>query len=282
MAKGQTAMKLTIGCVTRGRPERVIETVRIALSNIRERDTKLFILADEDDVRMNGFGPVPDGSILNVQPREDSVGAKWNRLPRLAEADVYMCIVDHTVILTPGFDTKILDASMIFHDGIGCVVTHLANLSFPFYQAPTARMVEIMGGIYPTMFPYWFVDHWLDDICKMTGRYVMADVACDSSKKPNTQDFREPHLWASLYDSLVLEREEMAERLFEKMDEPEWRKEMLRRQWPLFHQRSRMINNMVRGISELDTSRDERYMRIRAKGISMIENAFSELQRKSA
>lgn len=275
-------MKLSIGLVTRGRPELVDATVRQVLANVRERDTTLHILADEDDVRMNGFGPVPDGAILNVQPREDSVGEKHNRLPKIAPADVYLCIVDHTVITTPGFDTRILDASMVFHDGIGCVVTHMANLSFPYYQAPTAKMVEIMGGIYPTMFPYWFVDHWLDDICKMTGRYVMADVSCDSSRKPNTQDFREPFLWASVYDALVVEREEMANRLLDCMDEPEWRKKMLRLQWPLFHQRSRIINNIVRDIPELDTSRDARYLRIRAKGIAMIENAYSELQRKSA
>ncbi len=274
-------MKLTIGIATRGRPELVSMTVRRTIENVREQDTRVIVLADHDDMAVAAIvGEIEShGATLHIDQREDSVGAKWNRLTRLAPADVYLAMVDYSPEITPGFDTKILRAAQVFPDGIGCVYNHMANLSFPCYQAPTARMVEIMGGIYPTCFPYWFVDHWLDDLCRMTGRYVFADVAVDYSKQPGTQDFREPLLWAALYDSLEHEREAMAEKLLAEMEEPAWRKEQLRMNFPLVHQRSRIVNNIVRGMEGTDKSMDERYLRIRAKGIATIEQF---LERKAA
>ncbi len=274
-------MKLTIGIATRGRYDLLSTTIKHTRDNIREKDTKLVALFDDDDPTIK-YAAVHKEVILSVKPREDSIGAKWNRMISLAPADVYLAMVDHSPQVTPGFDTKILQAAQVFPDGIGCVYSHMANLSFPSYQAPTARMVEIMGGIYPTYFPYWFVDHWLDDICRMTGRYVFADTAVDSSRRPGTQDFRDPPLWAALYDALQSEREYMAEMLLEQMEEPAWKKEQLRMNWPLVHQRSRMINGLVRAMPGTDKSTDARYERIRANGISMIQNALNQLERKAA
>ena len=44
------------------------------------------------------------------------------------------------------------------------------------YQAPTAGLVAKLGYIYNPEYPFWFVDHELDDICRMIGRYVCVDV----------------------------------------------------------------------------------------------------------
>lgn len=267
-------MSLTIGLVTRGRPELLSYTLGKTVANIRG-DTRLIVLADEDDERMRGFS-FP-GAEIDFRAREDSIGAKWNRMHKLAPADVYMVMVDHSPMLTEGFDLKVMEAAKIFPDGIGGVYDHLFCMSFPHINAATSKMVELMGGMYPTHFPYWFVDHWFDDICRMIGRFVFCDVVCDSSKRPGTQDQREPWLWGSLYDALYREREEVAERLLSHMDEPEWRKDMLRRNFPLVHERSRYINSLLRGNEGTDKSRDERYLRIREAGISKIANVYKEL-----
>jgi hypothetical protein len=273
---------LTIGIVTRGRKKVVAQTALETLKNVREKGTKIVILADHDD-DLEGL-VLPEGVILNVGRREDSVAGKWNRMLRLFPADVYMGMCDYRYQATPGFDTRILEGASLFKDGIGCVVQHLANLSFPAYQCVTSKMAEIMGHFYVEHFPYWFVDHWLDDICKMTGRYVYAEGETAVFPRPGnggTQDFREPALWASLYDALCGEREEIANRLLAEMDITDDQRAILRAQWPLIHQRSRMINGMVRGM-EGNAPHDERYNRIRAKGVEKLTEIYNELTEKRA
>ena len=274
-------MTLTIGIATRGRAELVSKVATDTLRNCRA-DTRIVVLADADD-DLSALS-VPSEIIVDVQPRPDSVGEKWNRMSDLAPAQVYMVMNDYISQATPGFDRNILQSASIFNDGIGAVYQHLLNLTFPVFQAVTAKMFQIMGGIFPTYFPYWFADHWLDDICKMTGRYVYSDGQTVVHPRPGTgatQDLREPWLWATLYDALYLEREAIAERLFCAMHIPEWQKEVLRAQWPLVHQRSRMINDIARGMQG-NAPHDERYAKIRAKAAILLQNLYQDLEKRAA
>lgn len=270
--------RLTIGIATRGRKQVAAQTATETLRNVREAGTKIVILADHDDDWSNMV--LPQGVILDVRQREDSVAGKWNRLPSIAPADVYLAMCDYRYQATPGFDTGILRAASVFHDGIGCVAQHLANLSFPAYQAPTAKMVKIMGGLYVEHFPYWFVDHWLDDICKMIGRYACAEGETAVLPRPGnggTQDFREPSLWATYYDAMEADREDMANCLLAEMDVSDAQRAILRAQWPMIHQRSRMINGMVRGM-EGNAPFDDRYRRIREKATSRMLEIYENMK----
>lgn len=269
---------LTIGIATRGRARLASWTATETLRNVREEGTKIIVLADQDDDLSEMA--LPEGVMLSVQQREDSVGGKWNRMLEYRPADVYLAMCDYRAQSTPGFDTEILQKSSLFTDGIGCVVQHMANLSFPCYQAVTHRMASIMGGVYVEHFPYWFVDHWLDDICKMTGRYVFANSDTTLLPRPGsggTQDFREPGFWATLYDALYRERESVAEKLMSEMEITDSQRNILRAQWPLVHQRSTMINNLVR-VMEGNAPFDERYIRIRERGISKLHGIYNQLQ----
>jgi hypothetical protein len=272
--------KLTIGIATRGRPKLAAMTAIETLKNVREKGTQIVILADADD-DITGMTPLlPDGVALSIEPREDSVGAKWNRMISRHPADVYMAMVDYSPQTTPGFDTNILKAAELFNDGIGCVYQNLANLSFPAYQCMTAKMAAVMGHFYVEHFPYWFVDHWLDDICRMTGRYVYAAGERTIYERPgngSTQDFREPPLWATLYDALADEREAIANQLLAACDMTDSQRAILRAQWPLIHQRSTMINSMVRGM-EGNAPFDARYERIRNRGIALLQSKYAELK----
>lgn len=268
---------LTIGIATRNRRVLCEWTVLETLRNVREAGTKIVVLADDDDDLASIV--LPEGVILSIERRADSVGAKWNRMMQIAPADVYMAACDYRPQITPGFDTNILKSAAVFDDGLGCVYQQLANLSFPTFQCITSKMAEIMGHFYVEHFPYWFVDHWLDDICRMTGRFSFADGGTEVGYRgqKSTQEFREPRLWATLYDAQFEEREDIAEKLLAKMDEPEWRKKMLRSQWPLIHQRSRMINDIVRGM-EGNAPMDDRYFRIREKGAEKLLGYYEKLK----
>lgn len=271
---------LTIGIATRGRPTLAWWTAVTTRENAGP-DTTILLLADHDDPRLEEI-EVPEGVTLSVEPREDTIGGKWNRMIRLAPADVYMAMCDYRAQITPGFDQNILEAAAVYRDGIGFAFQHLANLSFPAYQSMTAKTAAIMGHFYVEHFPYWFTDHWLDDIGRMIGRVVFSPgQTAVGNREGGTQEFREPHLWASLYDALAGEREAIAEKLLAEMDEPEWRKDMLRMNWPLIHQRSRIINGLVRNMKGTATP-DKRYQRIRDRAVEKLSTIYTELQRKAA
>ena len=185
-------MSLSINLATRGRSEIVLHTLEATLPNISRRDTVLLVSVDADDAktveRVSCFALDHPQMLVSARPREDSVGEKYNRVLKLAPADVYLMMVDYAPHMTHGFDQRILDAAALFPDNIGVVYNYMANASFPGINAVTAGLAAKMGGIYPTHFPYWFVDHWLDDIARLINRIAFADVVIDTSLKQRTRN----------------------------------------------------------------------------------------------
>lgn len=268
---------LTINLATRGRPDRLIDTVTRTLPNLARDDTKFVISIDEDDEgTIAAIERLPsDGRVIPyVRPREDALGEKWNRALDFP-ADVYMPMADYTPYITPGFDQLMLDAAGLFPDGIGVVYTRMANLSFPITQGITHKLVAHLGFMYPPYFPYWFVDHWIDDIAKLIDRISFADVVAEiPANKIPTQEMREVHWWASFFDSMRLMRRRQARAIIDSdaFEEPEWRKEVLRRHHPLIEYRSQAINDHVRSwIEKAALPGGERYARVKAKAAEMMK-----------
>src|ERR1700752_2031883 len=119
-------MKLSIILATRKRPDLLPWTIDQTLRNIVLPDTKLVIAVDDDDTETAGFVPHEPRVIWSVEPREDSLGTKYNRVLKVASAEVYLVMVDYAPHVTPGLDQKILRAAKLFPDGIGVVYNHWA------------------------------------------------------------------------------------------------------------------------------------------------------------
>lgn len=277
-------MKLVIGLATRGRPELLKRTIDITLSNVREASTRLFVLVDEDDkATLDAKLPLTGPAMYLIRPRPDNLGDKYNTILK-EDGDVFLAMVDYAPHITPGFDTEILKAASLFPDGIGAVFNRYANLSFPEINAVTRGLAERMGYFYPPHFPYWFVDHWLDDIARMINRISYADVRIDTSQRPGTMDRREPEFWATFFDLTYPIRMRLADSILATLDEPHWRKELCRHSyWPIT-QHSEMINSNVRGYAARwnqdvpPESRDERYERLRAKAVKLLLSLQPELE----
>lgn len=282
-------MKLVISLATRGRPHRLIDTVKRSIVNLTHPDTEFHIQVDADDQATIDClsDPLPLEALLpldtqrikvNIAPREDTIADKWNRCVT-TPADVYLIAADDDPYVTPGYDSLILEAADRFPDGIGMVYGHLANLSFTGAVAPTARLVELMGGvIFPPIFPYWFVDHWTDDLAKIIGRISFANIRTDQSKPGVTQEMREPGWWATFFDCAYLYRRQQAHAI---IDHPgfaaaHWLKGLLKANHPLVEVRSRMLNQTVRNESARlagwagNLKPDERYLRVKDRAIAMV------------
>lgn len=294
-------MKLAITLATRGRASQLIDTIKRSVKNWTDPNTCLYVMADEDDhptIEAIQKNPIDlpgnrSGPPLYLVPmaRPDTIAEKWNAVTELCpDADAYLIAADDAPDITPGYDTAILNAASRFDDGIGVVYGHLANASFPSVMAPTRRFVEKMGYLFPPYFPYWFVDHWVDDIARLIDRVSFADVRTDQSRAGHTQEMREPAWWATWFDAAYLMRRRQAYQIISGEDfrETEQRKQMLYAHHPLIEFRSRWINDNVRqtsrqleGVSALSYA-EPRYQRIRQKAVEMVPSLLLGMDEQEA
>lgn len=280
-------MKLSIVLATRKRPGLLSRTVTETLKHIRHPETKLVIVCDDDDDgTLSMRDALNDPRIVwSVEPRPDSLGEKYNRVMRVAPADVYMVMVDYAPCVTDGFDERVIDAAQVYPDGYAVILGHLANLSFSSINGVTHKLAEKMGGIYPEHFPYWFIDHWLEDVAKQIGRQVFVDALIDCSKRPGTMDKREPGFWGVLFDWLHMERRRIAQDIITSpdFDETAARKAALLRNYPLVEEWSVIINSMTRNDPGVEVdANDERYARIRQRANETIKSCVAVAEKAAA
>jgi hypothetical protein len=279
-------MALTIVLATRGRPLLLCETLRRTYPNIIRDDTRLVVAIDDDDAEtVMADLPSDPHLVISQKPREDSIGEKWNRGYRDDPADLYMIMADYTPVITPGFDQRMLDAGARFRDGIGVVFGHMANYSFSSTYGVTHGLCDKLGWMFPPFFPFWFVDHWIDDIARLIDRISFADVQLTWPEKKNqTQEMRDLGFWATFFDAMRLMRRRQARHIIDSPDfrEPEWRKEIMRRHYPLVEHRSQSINNLVRSWAPVENSipGGERYERLKAQAVAMMRAEWPMLKKE--
>jgi len=200
---------------------------------------------------------------------------------------VYLVAADDDPYVTPGYDTLIIEAAKRFPDSTGMVYGHLANLSFSGAVAPTRKLCDLMGGvIFPPLFPYWFVDHWTDDVARIIGRISFANIRTDQSRPGITQEMREPGWWATFFDAAYLMRRKQAHDIMDHEDfrssTPEWQINLLKTHHPLIEVRSRMINSGVRAQDKQlsqwagNLPPDERYNRVKQRAIALIPRLLED------
>ena len=283
-------MKLLISLATRNRPARLLETVKRSVALWTHPETEMVIQTDADDHATLGALTdieLPPRVSVNVQRREDTTAAKWNRAAT-TPADVYLISGDDEPCVTEGYDSKILEAAAVFPDNIGMVYGHASNASFSSLMAVTSRWVDILGYILPEHFPYWFSDHWIDDIGRITQRIAFADIRGDQKNIPPTQEMREPGWWATWFDANYLRRRAEAQKIIDAIEEPEWRKTILRSHHPLVEYRSRWINDNVRAQSRaMEASnnlslKESRYLRVKNAAFAALPAILGELPKDEA
>ena len=271
-------MKLHIALATRGRPEQLLRTLRASIVHWTHPNTTLSLEVDSDDY--GTLGALTNVELdprvsVNMQKRPDTIAAKWNR-SLSNDADVFLMMADDDPHITPGYDAKIIEAAETFPDKLGLVYGHMANASFSSINAVTKPWAEKLGYIVPEHFPYWFCDHWLDDIAHMTQRIAFADVKSDQSSVGVTQEMREPAWWATWFDAAKMVRRNEALGIIEALDEPDWRKKILRNRYHHVEYRSKWINDNVRAqarqLSMMQnlSLKDDRYMRVKQKAVEAI------------
>jgi hypothetical protein len=247
-------MRLTLIIGTRGRPDALLASVKTTLANVRRGDTRVLLCVDLDDaVTLDALHRLPadERLIVSAKAREDSRGEKCGRAFTEAPADLYAVGHDCTPILTPGFDQIIAQcAETCFPDGIGVVNSPMANASFPIMQTITAKLAQKLGYIYNPAYPFWFIDHELDDIARMLGRnpYVEIEIEHLSTRPAKTLRLRDLDFWTRYMDLTTVERRQLVHAIIDGEDfiAPPHVKAVLKAAHPAIEARSFNINHSVR------------------------------------
>lgn len=256
-------MSLSLNIGTRGRPEPLKITIGETLRNTVRDDTRILISVDDDDpATINALDALPKDERIKVsiRPREDNRGEKSDRVLTEAPADVYMIGSDSVPILTKGYDQLVLDAAKLFPDGVGVICTQMQNASFPSFQAVTQKWVDLIGHIYCHDYPFWFIDHELDDLARMTGRIVFVDVADNAipMRPTKTNRLRDLHFWCDYFDCATFRRRASAFRIIDQLDCPDYHKAMLRTWYHPVEARSLYLNHCARrDAAEIEAARGE-------------------------
>lgn len=222
---------------SRGRNELLIRTLYDTMRNAVRYDTEVVIVLDDDDPQQLDLKVIdadfffwPRITVV-TGPREDTLGAKYNRgYAQAPRAKLYVPFVDTVAIQTPGWDQKLYKAAKQFRDGIGSVYfgTQQNPMTLPQMVCLTRKFIELQGYFMPPYFSFWWHDTWTNEVSTLTRRVTYADIKL--SKLPDdkkTRGARDIYFWATCYYELRHERYAAARKIINASDYPEWMKSSL-------------------------------------------------------
>ena len=235
-------MTVCLCIASRDRPGELTRTITEAMKLATMPNTIAAVALDEDD-KSSLILPDLYRAITDIAPREASLGAKYNRATKIAagETDMVVLGVDDAYPSNPGWDQKLADAAAKFTDGVGVVFfgekrAHPYDL--PDGIAVTRKWIEQVGFFCSPYFPFWWHDTWIDELAKLIGRYVWADVTWEKHGKSEvgghkTTRMREVTWWARFFDATRQMRVDTALRMINASDDPPYLKAQLRQemQW---------------------------------------------------
>lgn len=282
-------MKIAVCLATRGRQELLGRTVSRMLETSTLDDTKIIIgfdrdQADEVQIESDNLPPeIARKVVISIEDREDSLGAKYNRLARQYAADLYVHATDDCTPDTPGWDRKLAEAAAAIPDGIGLLyfgsMGSVVESVLPAMQAMTSGLLNLLPEFCVPYFPTWFHDTWMDEIGCMIGRIVrVPDIAVvypDKAEATRSRGIRDIQFWAQFFEATRPIRERSARVIIESelFQDSQARKRALLKVIPQlrphFSARNQAIldperaKNIESSVS-FDAPADERYQRIKA------------------
>lgn len=273
-------MRLTVCIATRGHPVDLLRVIAETDAHVAQPDqTTISVAFDSDD---EGIPPKPEtrsSLIFDVAPREDSLGAKYNRCARNAPADMYVLGADDNIFVTAGWDDVVRDCAALFPETFGFVYFGRLDGTLPTQMAIPHKLIVAQGYLFPEHWPFWFHDTWTDEIAHMVGRILWCDVQVEEiGGRGKSRGVREVPFWTNLFLALKHEREKIAEDLSVAFN-PRWfqmqllqRRDILRQ---FFAMRMERMRNPATAIHferrmSYDAQPDERYLRIKANAEAVL------------
>lgn len=275
-------MTVSLVIPSRGRPDLLRQSVDAALASSFLSSTRIVVGLDSDtNDKIDANLLWSSKTIVSVEDREDSLGAKYNRCQRAHEADLYVLGSDDVAMVTPGWDEQLEKTAKVFPDQIG--VVYFADMPGVFQagQAVTHRLVELMGYLCQPYTPFWWHDTWLHEIAAMIGRIVKPspDVRMEAiGPVAQSRGLRDVGYWAKFFDDTRPMRRATAGRIINVMDHKSWARICADMMRPAFEHSNSILRDPEKAKSfevnnGFDAPADARYLRIKAAAAEMLKAA---------
>lgn len=277
-------MKVNCCIPSRGRHKLVGDCVRQLLATAKLEDTRIVVGLDDDeavaaDTQFPGDG---ERAIYSIEPREDSLGAKYNRCAVASPADIYVLWSDDQTITSPGWDQVLVETAKQFTDGIGVLYFGKVPGILQPGMAVTQGFIDQVGYFAPPYFPYWWHDTTIDEIGRLSGRIVNCDITVKmlADLKGASRGVRDIAWWANFFDATRPERIAAADRIIDSGNDQPYRRTQLRQQRAgmirLLRERESGNRDAVTARDRekyfaFDAPADERYARVKATAQRMLE-----------
>ena len=223
-------MKINVCIPTRNKAEYLPKFVPMGLEHSVLPDTRFVIGCDEDDETvLDSLAKLPksDKIIVSRAPREDALGAKYNRVAAAYDADIYVMAVDDVGINTPGWDKLLVETSRLFTDGIGVIGFGVdPGCYVPQFLALTRRYVELNGFFMPPYFPFWWHNTWTYEVSELTGRMLPCPIQIVYPQALPPAPRRDIGFWAKFFDETRPLRAEVADRIMAETNDQPWFKHL--------------------------------------------------------
>lgn len=272
-------MRVNLCVPTRGKPDHLVDFVGETIANTVLPDTRVVVGSDDDDC---SFTPKSladtDRIIWSVAPREDALGAKYNRCAKAYPADVYVMGVDDVAIATPGWDSILAEIAAEATDGIAFIYfgSEPHGEDLPSMIAVTKRVVEI-AGFCPPFFPFWWNNTWVDEIAQMCARVVRAPIETRYPTEFPEPARRDVAYWARFFEATRVLRIEAAHRLMKATDDSPLRRRQIAGMQPLLLEllqiRGRRLCDEAFAalVERVQAPLDDRHRRLRAKAEDLMQ-----------
>lgn len=282
-------MRINVCVPHRGDDKHLCETVHKTVANSTVATTRVVIGFDEDEFTKDRLSVMNSEKIVcTVDPREDSLGAKYERCAQAYQADLFVIAKDHIAITTPGWDAILSEYAALFTDGIGFL--HFGKEpngeDLPAMIAVTKKTVELAGfGLMVPHYPFWWGNTTWDEIGWMTERVLYAPVEVDYPSGFPPRNRRDIAYWAEFFDKTRPLRCRVADKLISTMSEPPHRRRHLkqtRNKWiALFKQRNAALRDPAfAGNIETQGSvaepMDARHERLKANAERILKDMVSQ------
>jgi hypothetical protein len=284
------AKRIAYCVASRGNPRQLAESLYSTLKPCALAATKAVVGLDADDptlaeaqALLDALGP--ERIVVSVAPREDSIGAVYNRCAAAVDADIYLNSADDFRILTPGWDAIVArEAAAAFPDGIGMLGVGplpFPNAVLPAVEATTRGLIEKMGYFIQDYTPFWWMDNWLYEIAAMIGRTHYIPMEVEFVGPMRTRGLREVVYWCEFFGKMRVHRRAIAESILASPDlqiSAERRQELfnaLDHVCALFEGSLEQLAELAKAEGTkpigFDAPDDERYRRIKARSMRVLQ-----------
>jgi hypothetical protein len=244
-------MSIVFCCPTRGKPEYLNDFLAQTIDKSRLPDITFVVGIDADEEEKYAKSELRKHKqvVWSVEPREDSLGAKFNRCVKAAPgADWYIMGVDDLGLQTIAWDVYVSQLAEHYDDGVGIVNfgRQWNEPGLPAFQMSSAKFIELQGWFMAPFFPFWWHDTWNVEMGQLIGRNMYIDIEVRYPKQEPMTPRRDIEKWALFFDLTRPLRVNKARQMMEKMNIPGWRKYELIQMVPQWIAERENVNSRCR------------------------------------